>query len=127
MTLPHLKVISFDHLVLKCADVERSLAFYVGTLGLQPVRVDDWRRGQVPFPSVRISPHTLIDLFSGAAPGTHIDHFCLVIQPADLDALGLLFAGARRADQVYGARGLGRSLYVSDPDGNTVELRVYDH
>jgi catechol 2,3-dioxygenase-like lactoylglutathione lyase family enzyme len=127
MPLPDLKVISFDHLVLKCADVERALDFYVGTLGLQPVRVDEWRRGQVPFPSVRISAHTLIDLFSGASPGTHVDHFCLVIEPVDLDALGLLFPGARRSDQVYGARGLGRSLYVSDPDGNTVELRVYDH
>ncbi|MFI0791923.1 VOC family protein [Micromonospora rubida] len=50
------RVTGFDHLVLTVADVERSLAFYCGTLGLEPVRVDRWRAGEAPFPSVRIDP-----------------------------------------------------------------------
>lgn len=41
-----LRVKAFDHLVLNVEDVERSLAFYTGLLGLEPVRVGEWRRGQ---------------------------------------------------------------------------------
>ena len=48
-----------------------------------------------------------------------------MIQPTDLDALAARFPGARRADGLYGAQGLASSLYVQDPDGNTVELRSY--
>ena len=55
----------------------------------------------------------------------NVDHFCLVIEPADLDALAERFPGARRADGLYGAQGFASSVYVQDPDGNTVELRSY--
>jgi catechol 2,3-dioxygenase-like lactoylglutathione lyase family enzyme len=122
-----MKIIGFDHLVLKCADVEKSIAFYVGALGLEPVRVDEWRRGDAPFPSVRVSPKTIIDLFSATGTGANVDHFCLVIESTDLDNLAESFPGSRRSDHVYGAQGHGRSLYIADPDGNTVELRVYNN
>ena len=46
-------VVGFDHLVLKCADVETSLAWYCDQLGLEPVRVEEWRAGLAFFPSVR--------------------------------------------------------------------------
>ncbi len=124
---PLVKTVGFDHLVLKCRDVERSLAFYVGTLGLQAMHVDEWRSGHLFFPSVRISSSTIIDLIDEAPTGSNIDHICLVIEPTDLDALAASFPAARRADQVLGAQGHGCSLYVFDPDGNTVELRVYGH
>ena len=44
------KVIGLDHVVLRCADIEKSLAFYCDTLGLEPERVEEWRRrrGAVP-------------------------------------------------------------------------------
>ena len=57
-------MVGLDHLVIDVADVERSLAFYVGELGLEPVRVDEWRRGEVLFPSVRVDPTTIIDLLA---------------------------------------------------------------
>ena len=88
---PLVQVVGLDHVVFKCADVEKSLAFYCDALGLEPERVDEWRRGDVLFPSVRITPTTIIDLFgrdfAGAPDGTNVDHVCLVIEPADLDAL----------------------------------------
>ena len=112
-----------------CADVERSLAFYCDTLGLEGERVDEWRRGEVLFPSVRITPTTIIDLFEAQpielGAGQNLDHFCLVIEPADLDALASQFTDARRADGLFGAQGYASSLYVKDPEGNTVELRSY--
>ena len=77
------------------------------------------------FPSVRITPTTIIDLFEAPRDGQNLDHFCLVIEPADLDALATEFPDSRRADGLFGAQGFASSLYVKDPDGNTVELRSY--
>ena len=127
------QVIGLDHVVLRCADIEVSLAFYCDELGLAPERVDEWRRGEVFFPSARIDATTLIDLFPapagaaapGDASGHNMEHVCLVIAPADLAALGAQFPDSRRADGLYGAQGMASSLYVKDPDGNTVELRSY--
>ena len=88
-----LQVIGFDHFVLRVADVERSLAWWCGTLGLAGVRVDEWRRGEVPFPSVRIDDHTIVDLMlrrpADAPTDTRVlDHVCLVLAPGtDLSAL----------------------------------------
>jgi len=119
------KVLGLDHIVLRCADVEKSIAFYCDTLGLAPERVEEWRRGEVLFPSVRLTPTTIIDLFGAERSGANLDHFCLVVDSVDLDELAAHFPGARRADGLYGAQGEASSLYVRDPDGNTVELRSY--
>jgi catechol 2,3-dioxygenase-like lactoylglutathione lyase family enzyme len=120
-----IRVIGFDHVVLCCADVERSLAFYRDALGLEPVRVDEWRRGDAPFPSVRVSPTTILDLVDQPPNGVNVDHICLVIEPTDLVALTAAFPGSHLADRVYGAQGWASSVYVADPDGTTVELRCY--
>jgi catechol 2,3-dioxygenase-like lactoylglutathione lyase family enzyme len=127
------QVVGLDHVVLRCADIETALAFYCDELGLTPDRVDEWRRGETFFPSVRIDATTLIDLFPAppgpvsdpTASGRNMEHFCLVIEAADLDALARHFPDSKRADGLYGAQGLASSLYVQDPDGNTVELRSY--
>lgn len=124
-----LRVIAFDHLVLIADDVERSLAFYIDELGCEPVRVEEWRRGEVVFPSFRISPETIIDVVPGdrGEGRGNVDHLCLVVEPTDLAAV----AASGRFEVVdgpgtrYGARGDGTSLYVRDPDGNVVELRHY--
>ena len=127
-----LHVLALDHIVLECADVETTLAWYLDVLGLQPVRVDEWHRGEAPFPSVRVSADTIIDLIRGATAsnggsGGRLDHFCVVVEPVDLEAV----ASSGTFDVVegpatrYGARGNGTSLYVRDPDGTVVELRHY--
>lgn len=122
-----MRVVGLDHLVIDVADVERSLAFYVGELGLEPVRVDEWRRGEVLFPSVRVDPTTIIDLLATAPTGRNVDHLCLVVEPLDLEALKASgrFTVVDGPGIRYGAQGDGTSLYVLDPDGNTVELRHY--
>lgn len=144
-----INVTGLDHIVLVSADVERSLEFYVGVLGLAPERLEEWRRGEVPFPSVRITPTTIIDLFpTSMAPGApaqspsrrgpqasgggaatrNLDHLCLVVEPIDLDALAAsstVEVASGPTDGLFGAQGYARSLYVRDPDGNVVELRSY--
>jgi catechol 2,3-dioxygenase-like lactoylglutathione lyase family enzyme len=122
-----IRVTALDHVVLNVADVERSLRFYVDELGLEPIHVDEWRNGARLFPSVRVSPDTIIDLLAAPRTGENADHICLVVEPMDFDAL----VASRRFEIVggpgtrFGARGDGTSVYFRDPDGNLVELRYY--
>ncbi len=122
-----IQVTGLDHIVLDVADVERSLAFYVDQLGLTPMRVDEWRRGEILFPSVRVDATTIIDLLAGEPSGENMNHFCLVIDPTDLEALGASgrFEVVDGPATRFGAQGNATSLYVRDPDANTVELRHY--
>ena len=124
-----MQVRSFDHVVLRVRSADRALEWYTEVLGLPAEREDDWRRGAAPFPSVRVSPDTVIDLVERERTGENVDHICLVVDGADMDEL----AASDRFDVVegpaprWGARGEGTALYVRDPDGNTVELRSYDN
>jgi catechol 2,3-dioxygenase-like lactoylglutathione lyase family enzyme len=117
-----------DHIVLVVADVERAVAWYRDVLGLEVLRFAEWKDGRVPFPSLRVSEHTIIDVLAGErGPGANVDHFCLVVDEIDLAAV----RDSGRFDVIegpatrWGARGDGTSLYVRDPDGNVVELRHY--
>ena len=127
MTPPAVTVTELDHVVLRCRDIETTLAWYQDNLGLAPVRVEEWRAGEVLFPSLRVNARTIIDLLPGDSADGRLDHICLVVAPVDLDAL----ATSGRFEVIdgpaprYGARGDGTSLYVRDPDGLTVELRYY--
>ena len=129
---PIVRVVGLDHIVLVCADVERSLDWYTNMLGLTPERVDEWRRGETFFPSVRLTPTTIIDLFPGNPPALddrrNLEHLCLVVEPVDLDALvdsGRFDIAIGPTDGLFGAQGFARSVYVRDPDSNVVELRSY--
>ena len=129
-------VVGFDHLVLVVADVERTMAWYSEVLGLPTERLEEWRDGKVFFPSLRISPTSLIDVIPRGVGGPHdlgergdarnVDHFCLVVTDdvADLAASGR-FDVVDGPDTRWGAQGDATSLYVRDPDGNVVELRRY--
>ena len=125
------RISGLDHIVLNVSDVERSAAWYRDVLGLGLERMEEWRRGEVPFPSLRLDDTTIIDLFAAEPTGANLDHFALVV---DTDVAGLrawaesgaldLVSEAEPAER-FGAQGQGRSIYVKDPDGTTVELRTY--
>jgi catechol 2,3-dioxygenase-like lactoylglutathione lyase family enzyme len=123
-----LKVTGLDHIVLLTPDPERALTWYTEVVGLTGERVEQWRRGEAPFPSVRVDAGTIIDLFEGERVGANLDHFCLVTSRQDWEealAAGR-FPVERGPSRVFGARGLGTSVYTRDPDGNLVELRYYE-
>ncbi|WP_432136589.1 MULTISPECIES: VOC family protein [unclassified Streptomyces] len=122
-----MRVKAFDHLVLNVADVERALAFYTGPLGLEPVRVAEWRAGKAPFPSVRITAETIIDLVSRPRGESNVDHICLTVDPVDWDEViaSGTFDVVEGPGPRFGARGTATSLYVRDPDANIIELRWY--
>lgn len=124
-----------DHLVLRVRDLARSLRFYGDVLGCEVVR----QREHLGLVHLRAGA-SMIDLVSvdgtlgargGAAAGEegrNVDHLCLRIEPFDEAALrthlarfGLAPVGP--AETNFGAEGDGPSLYFTDPDGNTIELK----
>jgi catechol 2,3-dioxygenase-like lactoylglutathione lyase family enzyme len=123
-----------DHIVLSVSDVERSLAFYRDVLHLPAERVEGWRKGELPFPSVRVSDGTIIDLVqskeSRAGEGLNLAHYCLVTDSSDLEAVKAELEGAgvtieNGPGMRSGARGNAMSIYFRDPDDNMIELRTY--
>ena len=125
---------AIDHVVLRIRNLDASLHFYCDVLGC----VIDKRQEAIGLIQVRAGS-SLIDLVpldgmlgkrGGAGPardGRNLDHFALQIAPFDeakirahLAAHGIEVA---ESGQRYGAEGTGPSVYVLDPDGNTVELK----
>ena len=130
------KITEMDHIVLRVKDVEVALKFYTETLGLKPERIEQWRAGEVRFPSARLNADTIIDFFPsdqepvGREGARNQDHFCMVIEPRDMDELKAQFEAIGVDIQAgpgkrWGSHGDGISLYVYDPDDNVVELRHY--
>ena len=123
-----------DHLVLRITDLDRMLAFYVDTLGCTVER----RQDEIGLVQLRAG-RSLIDLVpvdgklgrqGGAAPGPearNLDHFCLRVEPFDEAGIRAHLAAhgvpAGATESRYGAEGEGPSIYLSDPEGNVIELK----
>jgi catechol 2,3-dioxygenase-like lactoylglutathione lyase family enzyme len=122
------KIQGIDHVVLIVRDVERAAAWYRDKLGLEPARLEEFRRGETPFASMRISAGQVIDLLPGEPSGKNIDHVALVVDPAvDLEQLVASGDFEVRAGpmRIWGAQGYGMGVYVADPDGHVIELKSY--
>lgn len=134
-----MKILGLDHVVVRANDIELMIAFYRDVLGcpversIKEIGLHQLRAG-----------NALIDLVDmkaplgrqgGAAPasaeaasgGRNMDHFCVRI--ADFDEARLRAhlercgVEAGETGQRYGAEGTGPSIYIRDPEGNTVELK----
>nr|WP_298379051.1 hypothetical protein [uncultured Halomonas sp.] len=59
--------------------------------------------------------------------GRNIDHGCLRLEPFDAQAIQAYLkkqgVNPGEVTRRYGAEGMGPSIYVNDPEGNTVELK----
>lgn len=122
-----MKIITLDHLVIEVRDVEASLHFYSQVLGLAGERLAEFRQGQVPFPSVRAG-NVLIDLFPSEKPGTGPNHFCLEVVESQEEILRELAnknLAFEKPGTRFGAKGNGFSVYITDPDGHSIEIRTY--
>ncbi|MGE3288776.1 MAG: VOC family protein [Pseudonocardia sp.] len=121
-----MRVTGMDHVVLVSPDPERLIAWYVDVLGLGTERLDQWRRDEVPFASLRVDDATIVDVQRGERSGTNVDHLAFVVDAsvAELAALAENH-GVSGPKSLFGARGQGQGIYLRDPDGTGVELRTY--
>src|SRR6266545_7807885 len=120
--MSEIHVTGLDHIVLNVGDVERSLAWYTDELGLDGERVDEWRSGEAPFPSVRVDDTTVIDLIALPRTGENVNHVCLVVRAESLDELvnSGRFQVLEGPVERWGAQGVAMSVYLWDPDQNLV-------
>ena len=134
-TASPVRIAALDHVVLRVADLERSAAFYRDVLGCT---VEKWQQDlgllQLRAGAALIYLVTLdgrLGRDGGAGPGRegrNLDHFCLRLERfndgelrAHLASHGIEMGPTAER---YGAEGYGPSIYIKDPDGNTVELKA---
>lgn len=132
--MPPFHIQQLDHLVLRARDQGALVRFYCDVLGCREER----RQDEIGLVQLRAG-RSLIDVIGvdgklgrmgGAAPGAeghNLDHLCLRVEPFDVDAIRAhLEAHGVQVGEVgsrYGAEGEGLSVYLRDPEGNTVELK----
>ena len=134
-----------DHVVVWVDDPLKSVDFYVNVVGLKPVRAEQFRDGEAPFPSVRVTERSIIDLTprhdadtvnamtkTSATAGFPVNHICIAMSRQEYEALAERLeahgvdTSARRVT-TYGARGNApHAFYFRDPDDNVIEARYYD-
>ncbi|WUR11624.1 VOC family protein [[Empedobacter] haloabium] len=129
-----IRIREIDHIVLRVVNLERMLHFYTQVLGCGIER----RQDEIGLVQLRAGS-ALVDLvpvdqklgrMGGAAPGRegrNVDHFCFRVEPFDEAAIRTHLASfdvaAGPTESRYGAEGEGPSIYLEDPEGNTVELK----
>lgn len=131
---PPFRALGIDHVVIRVRDLARMQRFYCEVLGCAVARV----RPDLGLVHLRCG-RALIDLVDvagelgrrgGAPPAAearNMDHLCIGIDPFDAEALRRHLEAHGIApgeiERRFGAEGEGPSLYVADPEGNTVELK----
>jgi glyoxylase I family protein len=129
-----LNLTHIDHIVLRVIDIQKMLDFYLNVIGCKMEQVQEGpglyqiRAGSSLIDLVPIDGK--LGKMGGAAPGKegrNLDHFCVRVDPFDADAI-LAFMKSKgveagTVESRYGAEGEGPSIYVTDPEGNVVELK----
>ena len=129
-----IRIRELDHLVLRVIDLDNMLQFYCGVFGCTVERRED-SLGLVQLRAGR----SMLDLVpvdgklgrAGGAPpgaeGKNLDHYCFRIDPFDEAAIRSHLAKnnvqAGPLATRNGAEGYGPSIYITDPEGNVVELK----
>ncbi|MDH3692464.1 MAG: VOC family protein [Gammaproteobacteria bacterium] len=130
-----IRVKGLDHIVIRAQDAGSLIKFYCDILGCVVERKSSPELGLVQLRA----GDSLIDIVAvdselgrmgGAAPGQegrNMDHFCVRVDPFNEEAirehLERYGIAAGKVEMRYGAEGNGPSIYIEDPEGNTVELK----
>ena len=130
-----IRIQAIDHLVLRTENVAEMVRFYGEVLGCPVERslppeagLTQLRAGNALIDIVAVDSE--LGRAGGGPPGpdgNNLDHFCLQLAPVSQhDLRGWLESHGVSCGEFqtrYGATGFGPSVYIQDPDGNTVELR----
>ena len=129
-------IAGLDHIVLRTADLDAMLRFYRDILGCEVERELPPETGLVQLRA----GDSLIDIVpidselgrAGGGPprqdGRNMEHFCLLVDATSEESLiryltqhGITVEPFK---QRYGATGFGPSIYLQDPEGNNLELKL---
>ncbi len=130
----NMQIAGADHANWRVKELERSLHFYCDILGLETFGTEAYRDDERAFVSVRVSTEFTLHLSPDPALEPHYaasdNHLALVVEGVAPDALRARLERAglsieRSSEQALGARGNGVALYVRDPDGYLIELKIY--
>lgn len=129
-----IRIRELDHIVLRVVDLDKMVKFYMDVLGCSMER----RQDEIGLVQLRAGA-ALVDLvpvdqklgrMGGAPPGKegrNVDHFCFRVEPFNEEEIRahLTQHGVQNgaSESRYGAEGEGPSIYIQDPEGNTVELK----
>lgn len=118
-----LKLRGIDHVVLRVKDIDAMRRFYCDVLGAAHVayrpefRMSHLRAGKAMIDLVEADP----------GQGRNMDHLCLRVEPFDQEAIVAHLkthnVAVGKIASRFGAEGNGVSIYLTDPEGNTVELK----
>ena len=132
MPAPPFSILALDHVVLRCSNLDSTLAFYRDILGcplervIESIGLHQVRAGASLIDLVPVGSSLAGDGVPDPAAG-NMHHLCLRIAPTHWDSL---LAHLREQDievdepaRRYGAEGYGESVYLKDPEGNVLELK----
>ena len=127
--MPVLKPEMLDHVNIKVRDMQASMDFYTGFLGLGVSSVSRDEHGEPDFVGLAAGPQIVYlsrnrDFRSPSnVPDRGLNHICVVVEPVELrdERIPVRLEAARRSDE----RGASVSTYVEDPDGHGVEIKQY--
>ena len=131
---------NMDHIVINAVNIDKMVHFYTEILQLPSERLEEFNDHKVPFPSVRLTKDTIIDLFPkklwektnpDEVCRPNLNHFCLSTDQYSWAKLQerLKENGVQIDDgpvKRWGAHGPGVSIYFRDPEQNVIEVRYYE-
>jgi glyoxylase I family protein len=123
-----------DHLVIRALNLEEMISFYCNVVGCSlDKRVDELglvhlRTGTSMIDLISVDGK--LGMMGGAPPeieGRNMDHLCLRVEDFSVETiLAHLESNGVATSEVYnnyGAEGYGASIYIKDPEGNTIEFK----
>ena len=131
-----ISILGIDHLVIRAKNAAVMISFYTDILGCTVERDMSTEFGLTQLRAGRslidiVSVDSVLGRKGGPAPksmGNNLDHFCLQIEKIDETVLTEFLVAQNVTvsdfERRYGAAGFGRSVYITDPEGNIVELKV---
>ncbi|MCW3475871.1 VOC family protein [Limobrevibacterium gyesilva] len=120
-----------DHLVLTCADIERTASWYQRVLGMEREAFGEQKRTALKFGGQKLNLHQSGREFkphaAAAAPGTQ--DLCFITAVPSQDVVRHLRECGLTVEEgpvpKTGALGPMTSVYCRDPDGNLIEIASY--